>query len=30
VDPELQRYLRDVQDHAIHLTEQVAGFRDLL
>jgi magnesium transporter len=30
VDPELQRYLRDVQDHAIQITEQVAGFRDLL
>ena len=30
VDPELQRYLRDVQDHAIQVTEQVAGFRDLL
>src|SRR5215211_2179575 len=29
-DPELQRYLRDVQDHAIQVTEQVAGFRDLL
>src|SRR5919107_5441724 len=30
IDPELQRYLRDVQDHAIQITEQVAGFRDLL
>jgi magnesium transporter len=30
VDPELQRYLRDVQDHAIQVNEQVAGFRDLL
>ena len=30
VDPELQRYLRDVQDHAIQITEQAAGFRDLL
>ena len=30
IDPELQRYLRDVQDHAIQVTEQVAGFRDLL
>src|ERR687883_877491 len=30
VDPELQRYLRDVQDHAIEVTERVAGFRDLL
>jgi magnesium transporter len=30
VDPELQRYLRDVQDHAIEITERVAGFKDLL
>ncbi|MCA3748686.1 MAG: magnesium and cobalt transport protein CorA, partial [Rubrobacter sp.] len=30
IDPELQRYLRDVQDHAIQIQEQVAGFRDLL
>jgi magnesium transporter len=30
VDPELQRYLRDVQDHAIEVTEKVAGFKDLL
>jgi magnesium transporter len=30
VDPELQHYLRDVQDHAIRVTEQVAGFRELL
>jgi magnesium transporter len=30
IDPELQRYLRDVQDHAIQVTEQVAGFKDLL
>jgi magnesium transporter len=29
-DPELQRYLRDVQDHAIRVTEQVEGFRELL
>jgi magnesium transporter len=29
VDPELQRYLRDVQDHAIEVTERVAGFKDL-
>ncbi len=29
-DPELQRYLRDVQDHALRVTEQVAGFRELL
>ena len=30
VDSELQRYLRDVQDHAIRVTDQVAGFRELL
>ena len=30
VDPELQRYLRDVQDHAIRVVEQVDGFRELL
>jgi magnesium transporter len=30
VDPELQRYLRDVQDHAIQVQDQVAGFRELL
>ena len=30
VDPELQRYLRDVQDHAIEVNERVAGFRELL
>jgi magnesium transporter len=30
VDPELQRYLRDVQDHAIEVTERVAGYKDLL
>jgi magnesium transporter len=30
VDPELQRYLRDVQDHAIQVNERVAGFRELL
>ena len=30
VDPELQRYLRDVQDHAIRDTERVAGFREIL
>ncbi len=29
-DAELQRYLRDVQDHALRTTEQVAGFRELL
>ncbi len=30
VDLELQRSLRDVQDHAIQVQEQVAGFRELL
>jgi magnesium transporter len=30
VDPELQRYLREVQDHAIRVVEQVDGFRELL
>ena len=30
MDPELRRYLRDVHDHAIRVTERVAGFRDLL
>ena len=30
VDAELQRYLRDVQDHAIQVNERVAGFRELL
>src|SRR5215211_2247409 len=29
VDPELQRYLRDVQDHAIRVTEQVAEVKAL-
>jgi magnesium transporter len=27
---ELQRYLRDVQDHAVQVQEQVTGFRELL
>jgi len=30
IDHELQRYLRDVQDHAIGVNERVAGFKDLL
>jgi magnesium transporter len=30
VNPELQRYLRDVQDHAIRAVERVDGFRELL
>ncbi len=29
-DEELQRYLRDVADHAITVTERVAGFRQML
>jgi magnesium transporter len=29
-EPELQRYLRDVQDHALRVTEQVASFREML
>jgi magnesium transporter len=29
-NPELQRYLRDVQDHVLRVTEQVASFRELL
>jgi magnesium transporter len=30
VEPELRRYLRDVQDHAIRVVERVDGFRELL
>lgn len=30
VDPELRRYLRDVEDHAIKVIERVEGFRSLL
>jgi magnesium transporter len=30
VDPEVSRYLRDVQDHAIRTIEKAAGFRELL
>jgi magnesium transporter len=30
VDDEERRYLRDVQDHALRVQEQVAGFRELL
>jgi len=30
VDPEVRRYLRDVQDHALRVTEQVGGFREIL
>ena len=29
-NPELQRYLRDVQDHALRVTEQVGSFREML
>lgn len=29
-DPELHRYLRDVRDHALRVTEQVEAFRELL
>jgi magnesium transporter len=29
-DAELQRYLRDVQDHALRVIEQAAGFREIL
>ena len=30
IDPELQRYLRDVQDHVLQVVERVDGFRELL
>ncbi|MGH2557590.1 MAG: magnesium/cobalt transporter CorA [Thermomicrobiales bacterium] len=30
VDPELHEYVRDVEDHAIRIQEQVASFRELL
>jgi magnesium transporter len=30
IDAELQRYLRDVHDHVIQVTERVEGFRQLL
>ncbi len=30
VDPEVRRYLRDVHDHALRVTEQVVGFREIL
>jgi magnesium transporter len=30
LDPELQRYLRDVQDHVLRVIERVEGFRELL
>jgi magnesium transporter len=30
IDPEVRRYLRDVQDRALRVTERVEGFRELL
>ncbi len=30
VDPEVRRYLRDVHDHTLRVTEQVMGFREIL
>ncbi|WP_205544015.1 magnesium/cobalt transporter CorA [Rubrobacter indicoceani] len=30
IDQELQRYLRDVQDHVLQVVEQVEGFRQIL
>jgi magnesium transporter len=30
IDPEVRRYLRDVQDRVLRVTERVQGFRDLL
>ncbi|WP_159806413.1 magnesium and cobalt transport protein CorA [Cellulomonas citrea] len=30
IDEELRRYLRDVADHAVHVTEQVDGFKQAL
>jgi magnesium transporter len=30
VDPEVRRYLRDVRDHVVRVTERVEGFRELL
>ena len=30
LDPELKRYLRDVEDHLLRVVEQVDGFRELL
>jgi magnesium transporter len=30
VDPEVRRYLRDVQDHALRVNEQVGAMRELL
>jgi magnesium transporter len=30
IDPEVRRYLRDVHDHVLRVTEQIEGFRELL
>jgi magnesium transporter len=30
IDPEVRRYLRDVQDHTLRATEQVTSFREIL
>jgi magnesium transporter len=30
MDPEVRRYLRDVYDHVLRVTERVEGFRDML
>ena len=30
VDPEVRKYLRDVRDHVLQVTERLAGFRELL
>jgi magnesium transporter len=30
IDPEVRRFLRDVQDHTLRVTEQVVGFREIL
>ncbi len=30
IDPEVRRYLRDVQDHVLQVTERLEGFRELL
>ncbi len=30
LDPEVRRYLRDVRDHVLRVTEQIDGFRELL
>ena len=30
IDPDLKRYVRDVQDHLLRVSEQIDGFRELL